>query len=418
MAAAVDHASNPYREGRATIDHGADARPDRRRRASAGDLARHQRRGPLRRSCPARCTRPTPASTRSSPPASSIPKSREDLVRVVNACRQHRCPITMRGGGTSQAGQAIGAGLIVDTSKYFNRILEVNVDERWARVEPGIVLDDLNAALAQTSAAVRAGYFERQPRDRRRHDRQQLGRRAVGRLRQDDRPRPGAAGAAGGRHAWRGAGTVPAAELDALSSRRRRSKPACYREVRRLAAEHAAEIERRYPKVLRRVGGYNLDEFVDRPSVQPREDVRRIRGHARHRGRGESQPRAAAGGEGPAGDSVRRSAGRARRDAGDPSRTARPPIEAMDAFILNHTKMNAELHRLQADVRRQASRQRCCASSSPAIAPRTWLRGWMPSRVTCERRDSRITCHRAIDAGGAAGRSGTCARRRSGSRCR
>ena len=54
----------------------------------------------------------------------------------------------MRGGGTSQAGQAIGAGLIVDTSKHFNRILEVNAAERWARVEPGIVLDDLNAALA------------------------------------------------------------------------------------------------------------------------------------------------------------------------------------------------------------------------------------------------------------------------------
>src|SRR5688500_1410150 len=53
----------------------------------------------------------------------------------------------MRGGGTSQAGQAIGAGLQIDTSKYFNRILEVNAAERWARVEPGIVLDELNAAL-------------------------------------------------------------------------------------------------------------------------------------------------------------------------------------------------------------------------------------------------------------------------------
>src|SRR5262245_5623587 len=78
-----------------------------------------------------------------------IPKSRDDLVRVVNACRKHGCSITMRGGGTSQAGQAIGSGLIVDTSKYFNRIIEVNVEERWARVEPGLVLDDLNGALAR-----------------------------------------------------------------------------------------------------------------------------------------------------------------------------------------------------------------------------------------------------------------------------
>src|SRR5262245_23581894 len=77
-----------------------------------------------------------------------IPKSREDLIRIVRACRRHGCPITMRGGGTSQAGQAIGAGLVVDTSKYLNRLLEVNALERWARVEPGIVLDELNAALA------------------------------------------------------------------------------------------------------------------------------------------------------------------------------------------------------------------------------------------------------------------------------
>ena len=53
----------------------------------------------------------------------------------------------MRGGGTSQAGQAIGEGVQIDTSKYFNRLLEVNAEERWARVEPGIVLDELNAAL-------------------------------------------------------------------------------------------------------------------------------------------------------------------------------------------------------------------------------------------------------------------------------
>jgi FAD/FMN-containing dehydrogenase len=76
-----------------------------------------------------------------------IPRTREDLIRIVRACAAHRCPLTMRGGGTSQAGQAIGAGIIVDTSKYLNRLLEVNVEQRWARVEPGIVLDELNAQL-------------------------------------------------------------------------------------------------------------------------------------------------------------------------------------------------------------------------------------------------------------------------------
>src|SRR5436190_19675744 len=76
-----------------------------------------------------------------------VVKSREDIVRTVKICKAHGCSLTMRGGGTSQAGQAIGEGLQVDTSKYFNRLLEVNVAERWARVEPGIVLDELNAAL-------------------------------------------------------------------------------------------------------------------------------------------------------------------------------------------------------------------------------------------------------------------------------
>src|SRR5205807_6563376 len=45
------------------------------------------------------------------------------------------------------AGEAIGSGLQLDTSKYFNRVLEVNAAERWASVEPGVVLDELNAAL-------------------------------------------------------------------------------------------------------------------------------------------------------------------------------------------------------------------------------------------------------------------------------
>src|SRR5215467_349459 len=77
-----------------------------------------------------------------------IPKTREDIIRTIEVCRRHHCPITMRGGGTSQAGQTIGEGLQVDTSKYYSRLLEVNERERWARVEPGIVLDELNAQLA------------------------------------------------------------------------------------------------------------------------------------------------------------------------------------------------------------------------------------------------------------------------------
>src|SRR5476651_173365 len=76
-----------------------------------------------------------------------VPRTREDVIRTVEIAGRHGVSVTARGGGTSQAGQAIGAGLQLDTSKYLNRILEVNVAERWAWIEPGVVLDELNTRL-------------------------------------------------------------------------------------------------------------------------------------------------------------------------------------------------------------------------------------------------------------------------------
>src|SRR4249919_3864886 len=54
-----------------------------------------------------------------------VAKNREDILRALESCRRHRCSLTMRGGGTSQGGQAIGHGIQIDTSKYYNRVLEV-----------------------------------------------------------------------------------------------------------------------------------------------------------------------------------------------------------------------------------------------------------------------------------------------------
>src|SRR6476620_8334398 len=76
-----------------------------------------------------------------------IPKTAEAVTRAVEIAAKHHVPITPRGGGTSQAGQAIGAGIVLDTSKHLNRVIEINPDQRWARVEPGVVLDELNATL-------------------------------------------------------------------------------------------------------------------------------------------------------------------------------------------------------------------------------------------------------------------------------
>ncbi|WP_372921664.1 FAD-binding oxidoreductase, partial [Roseovarius sp.] len=70
-----------------------------------------------------------------------IAKSTDDVAAALDASRDAGLPLTMRGGGTSQCGQTVNSGLIVDCSKHLNRILELDVEGRRAVVEPGIVLD-------------------------------------------------------------------------------------------------------------------------------------------------------------------------------------------------------------------------------------------------------------------------------------
>jgi FAD/FMN-containing dehydrogenase/Fe-S oxidoreductase len=188
----------------------------------------------------------------------AVPKTREDIVRIVEICARFRCPITMRGGGTSQAGQAIGEGIAVDTSKYYNRVLEVNAEERWARVEPGIVLDELNAQLAPLGLRFAP-------------DISTASRATIGGMMANN--------SCGARSVLYGKTIDHVLEQTVLlfdgSIVHFRDIPrdqiptgetleaACYRAVLGLAREHAAEIDRRFPKVLRRVMGYNLDEFTD-----------------------------------------------------------------------------------------------------------------------------------------------------------
>jgi FAD/FMN-containing dehydrogenase len=74
-----------------------------------------------------------------------LPRNAEDVVKAVAVCRRFGAPIVSRGGGTALAGQTCNRAVVFDHSKYFNRILEINVQERYARVEPGVVLDHLRA---------------------------------------------------------------------------------------------------------------------------------------------------------------------------------------------------------------------------------------------------------------------------------
>lgn len=194
-----------------------------------------------------------------------VPRSAEGVSQAVTLAGRHGVPITPRGGGTSQAGQAIGAGLVMDTSKHLNRILEINADERWARVQPGVVLDDLNAALRtfnlrfapDVSSASRATVGGMMANN-------SSGARSVLYGKTLDHVREQQVVLADGRLAH--LRPLTAAQLD--QARRGDSIEArAYRVVPELGRRHAAEIDRRFPKILRRVGGYNLDEFVraDRP---------------------------------------------------------------------------------------------------------------------------------------------------------
>ena len=74
------------------------------------------------------------------------PLDTDDLATVVRVCAEHDAPITLRGGGTSLAGQATNAAVIVDVSRHLNRIVDLDPVRRIARVQPGVILDDLRAA--------------------------------------------------------------------------------------------------------------------------------------------------------------------------------------------------------------------------------------------------------------------------------
>src|SRR5436309_12622897 len=75
-----------------------------------------------------------------------VPKSVDEVVAAVDLCRRHGAPIVLRGGGTSLAGQGCNVAVLIDFSKYLNRITALDPERRTARVEPGCILDTLRDA--------------------------------------------------------------------------------------------------------------------------------------------------------------------------------------------------------------------------------------------------------------------------------
>jgi len=72
-----------------------------------------------------------------------IPKTREAVVKTMEVCRRHGAPVVSRGGGTGLCGQTCNVAVVIDHSKYLNKILEINTEGWYARVEPGCILDHL-----------------------------------------------------------------------------------------------------------------------------------------------------------------------------------------------------------------------------------------------------------------------------------
>ena len=190
-----------------------------------------------------------------------IPRTPDDVLAAVEVCGRHGAAMVARGGGTSLCGQSIGRAVILDLSKYLNRVLEVNVEERWARVQPGVVLDELNAQLAPhglwfapdvspSNRATLGGMIGNNS----------SGARSIvyGRT---------------GEHVLEMSVVLPDGQtiaarplaepdLKRVLASETREGELC-RTLHRLVTAHRDEILARYPKILRRVGGYGLDEFVD-----------------------------------------------------------------------------------------------------------------------------------------------------------
>lgn len=84
---------------------------------------------------------------REMPRAVIHPRTKDDLIRIVRFAGKNKIPIVPRASGTSLAGQVVGNGIVVEIAKHFSKLLEVNEKEKWARVEPGLIRDDLNLLL-------------------------------------------------------------------------------------------------------------------------------------------------------------------------------------------------------------------------------------------------------------------------------
>ncbi len=185
----------------------------------------------------------------------ALPRSVEDILIALEAARRAGVPVTARGGGTSQCGQTVNRGLILDNSKHFNRILKIDAENRRALVEPGVVLDELNRALkphrlwfpvdVSTASQATIGGMTANNSCGARSLRYGTMRSNVIAI-----------------HAVLADGAIAHFGEVGPGTHLADAARAIAKDMLALGAANAALIDARFPKLSRRVGGYNLDALV------------------------------------------------------------------------------------------------------------------------------------------------------------
>jgi FAD/FMN-containing dehydrogenase/Fe-S oxidoreductase len=189
-----------------------------------------------------------------------VPRSIDEALRALSICREDGRKVTPRGGGTSQCGQTVNDGIVIDFSKHLNRVISLDVENRSCVVEPGIALDDLNRQLSKhglwfpvdVSTASRATIGGMAGNN-------SCGGRSLRYGTMRDNTHSMDAALADGRLLH--FGEVP---RDLAQLKSGNGGLDLFRDMLDLGEREAAEIAEKFPKVQRRVGGYNLDALIPR----------------------------------------------------------------------------------------------------------------------------------------------------------
>lgn len=195
------------------------------------------------------------------PIAVVLPKDENDVKKALQWANSNQVSILPRGGGTSLAGQTVGKSVVLDFSKYMNQTLEINTQERWVRVQPGKVRDVLNEELASMGL-----HFAVDPATSSRANvggmvgNNSSGTKSILYGKTVDHVLEASVMLADGtRLLLKKADPDKYQEIAASNSR----EGEIYRNFKKIVDDNAGLIKQKFPKVMRRVGGYNLDEFID-----------------------------------------------------------------------------------------------------------------------------------------------------------